>query len=534
MTNKTRTRSPWWWVPSLYYAQGIPYAVVMLISVIFYKRMGISNTDIALYTSWLYLPWVIKPLWSPVVDILKTKRWWIVITQLIIGAGLGGVALSIPMPGFFKVTLGFFWLLAFSSATHDIAADGFYMLGLNQHQQAWFVGIRSTFYRIAMITGQGLLIIFAGYVEDHTGLETATLQVEAAQQPGIVEYQPDTDTTSMRIILDPPVVSLALTERQKSELESDLQLVEKWNRAHGQDVPETGGNNHGNGKPDEPASGWKSRLEDFLRRTFGETVEGGNTDLTGNYTLVKMRLSHPPEEGETVVNFGRVSGDKSLSLITPPRFVFTKENWNKPVLMIIQVDHRQKTPVMARFEARSGNITLAWTLTFIIIGALFILFFLYHHRMLPFPANDIPVVHTSSFWGNFVETFGSYFTKDRIAIMVAFILIYRFGEAQLVKLATPFLLDAQEAGGLALSTGQVGFVYGTVGMIMLTLGGILGGILAARHGLRYWFIWMALAMKLPDAVYVFLSYAQPDSFFIVNVCVAVEQFGYGFGFTAYM
>ncbi len=533
MTTNTQ-RSPWWWVPSLYYAQGIPYAVVMLISVIFYKRMGISNTDIALYTSWLYLPWVIKPLWSPVVDILKTKRWWIVITQLIIGAGLGGVALSIPLPAFFKVTLGFFWLLAFSSATHDIAADGFYMLGLNQHQQAWFVGIRSTFYRIAMITGQGLLIIFAGYVEDHTGLETATLRVETSIQAATLDTYMVSDSTTAHIILDPPIVRLPLESRTKKELQNDLDLVQKWNRAHGQNIPESGSSDsNAKGQNDAPA-GWKLQLENYLRKTFGKTVVMEDSDLTGNYAMIKMRLSKEPEEAETVVNFGRVSGDKSISLITPPRFVFTRENWNKPVLLIIQVDHRQKTPVAARFEARSGNITLAWTLTFIIIGVLFIIFFLYHHRMLPFPANDVPVVHKSTFWANFLETFGSFFTKDRIAIMVAFILIYRFGEAQLVKLATPFMLDAQEAGGLALSTGQVGFVYGTVGMIMLTLGGILGGILAARHGLRYWFIWMALAMKLPDAVYVYLSYAQPDNFLIINLCVAIEQFGYGFGFTAYM
>jgi PAT family beta-lactamase induction signal transducer AmpG len=144
-----------------------------------YKRLGVSNTDIALYTSWLYLPWVIKPLWSPLVDTIKTKRFWTIAMQLLIGAGLAGVALTIPVPDFLRYTLAFFWLLAFSSATHDIAADGFYMLGLSTHDQAWFVGIRSTFYRIAMITGQGLLIILAGYLETSTGLEPIQIQVNA-------------------------------------------------------------------------------------------------------------------------------------------------------------------------------------------------------------------------------------------------------------------------------------------------------------------------------------------------------------------
>lgn len=167
---KKEYRNPWSWVPSLYFAEGIPYVVVMTVSVILYKRLGLSNTEIALYTSWLYLPWVIKPLWSPFIDIFRTKRWWIVIMQLIVGAGLAGVAFTIPTSNFVQYTLAFFWLLAFSSATHDIAADGFYMIGLSEHDQTFFVGIRSTFYRIAMIVGQGILIIIAGYFETTTGL----------------------------------------------------------------------------------------------------------------------------------------------------------------------------------------------------------------------------------------------------------------------------------------------------------------------------------------------------------------------------
>lgn len=163
------TRSPWYWVPSLYFAEGLPYVAVMILSLVMYKRMGISNTEVALYTSWLNLPWVIKPLWSPFIDLLRTKRWWIVTTQLLLGAGLAGIAFTIPTSHFFQTTLAVFWLVAFSSATHDIAADGFYMLGLTPHQQAFFVGIRSTFYRFATIAGQGLLIMLAGWLEEMTG-----------------------------------------------------------------------------------------------------------------------------------------------------------------------------------------------------------------------------------------------------------------------------------------------------------------------------------------------------------------------------
>src|SRR5690349_2538385 len=185
--SRPSARSPWTWIPSLYTAEGLPYVLVMTVAVVMYKGLGISNADIALYTSWLYLPWVIKPLWSPVVDILRTRRWWIWTMQILIGGGLAGVALTVPTSNFFQYTLAFFWLLAFSSATHDIAADGYYMLATTEKEQAFFVGIRSTFYRISMISGQGLLVILAGVIQSRTGLPTEMLQVEA--KPGAAVIQ---------------------------------------------------------------------------------------------------------------------------------------------------------------------------------------------------------------------------------------------------------------------------------------------------------------------------------------------------------
>ncbi len=348
---QTNQRSPWAWVPTLYYAQGIPYVVVMTVSVIMYKRLDVSNTDIALYTSWLYLPWVIKPFWSPLVDLFKTKRWWIVTLQLIIGAGLAGVSFTIPMPSFFQYSLAFLWLLAFSSATHDIAADGFYMLGLNQGQQSYFVGIRSTFYRVAMITGQGLLIMLAGF-----------------------------------------------------------------------------------------------------------------------------------------------------------------------------------------FEKSTGNIPWSWSITYIILAIIFAGFFIYHRFILPRPENDKPVVQTQGegVFTEFIMTFVSFFKKSNIGIALLFLLLFRLGEAQLVKMASPFLLDSVETGGLGLETSQVGLIYGTIGVLALTLGGILGGFMASRKGLKFWILPMTMAINLPNMMYVYLSFVQPQSFWLIAGSVAIEQFGYGFGFTAYM
>ena len=359
-------KSPWGWIPSLNFASGLPYVVVMTVSVIMYKKMGISNTDIALYTSWLYLPWVIKPFWSPFVDILKTKRLWIISMQLLIGAGLGGVALTIPTDDFLRNTMAFLWLLAFSSATHDIAADGFYMLGLSKHEQTWFVGVRSTFYRLSMIAGQGLLIMLAGAMENR---------------------------------------------------------------------------------------------------------------------------------------FQSASGD----LIT----------------QTVAVD---------------PGIALAWSITFYVMAGLFLAFFAWHRYALPKPVDDIPTLHDSyaEIMRNFVEAFATFFKRPQIGLVLAFLFLFRFSEAQLVKLTAPFLLDPAAVGGLGLSTVEVGFAYGTVGILMLTTGGLLGGFLAAKHGLKHWLVWMVIAINVPNAVYIFLSMTMPESLLIINLAIGVEQFGYGFGFAAYM
>ncbi|MHB8830414.1 MAG: AmpG family muropeptide MFS transporter [Syntrophales bacterium] len=347
---KKQNINPWIWVPSLYLAEGVPYIMAMTVSVILYKRLGVSNTDIALYTSWLYLPWVIKPLWSPFVDMFRTKRFWIVAMQLIVGASFAGVALTIPAPAFFRYTLAFFWIMAFSSATHDIAADGFYMLGLEEHQQSAFIGVRTIFYRIAVIAAKGILVVFAG-----------------------------------------------------------------------------------------------------------------------------------------------------------------------------------------NLETRGFSVQTAWSLTFFLLAALVLALFIYHAVVLPFPAADRPVRRDpqQNSLGLFLRGFALFFRRKDILPIVAFFLFYRFAEAQLVKMVAPFLLDERARGGLGLSTAEVGIVYGTVGAIALMAGGLLGGWASSKKGLKYWLWIMVFAMHLPDVIFIYLSVALPQSLWIINAAVAIEQFGYGFGFTAY-
>lgn len=350
MENKTKG---WTWIPTLYFAQGLPYVIAMTVAVIMFKRLGLSNSALAFYTGWLYLPWVIKPLWSPLVELLKTKRWWIVTMQIIVGASLAGIACIIPLPGSFRLTLACMWLLAFSSATHDIAADGFYMLALNEKQQAYFVGIRNTFYRIAVITGQGVLVMIAGLLEKH------------------------------------------------------------------------------------------------------------------------FSLSAPEAEA----------------------------------------------------------IPHAWSITFFILAGIFALLFIYHHFILPRPKADTQTATESSPTA-FIDTFIDFFHKPGIVAALAFILLFRFAESQLVKIASPFLLDTTASGGLALATSEVGFIYGTIGVISLTLGGIAGGIIMARYGFQRSIWGMTLAMNIPNIIYLYLAATTPTSQIIISTCVAIEQLGYGIGFTA--
>lgn len=534
---KTEKRNPWLWVPSLYFAEGIPYVLVMTLSVIFYKRMGISNTDIALYTSWLYLPWVIKPLWSPLVDLFKTKRWWIVSMQLLIGAGLAGVAFSIPVSRFFQFTLAFLWLLAFSSATHDIAADGFYMMGLTKHQQAFFVGIRSTFYRLAMLMGQGVLVILAGYFEANTGLPPVEITVHTVAESTASGFNPhscDTTQTGAHGFMAQKQVSISLNKIEKVQASAFIDSVELWNLEHGFYKKDP------SALPTAKKSWWKNHvsapLQQKLKTAFGSEMEETASLTTGNIGFASFRLNTPPADGETVVlNISHTSGDKSIALAKTYRFEFTSQNWNSPAWVAFQLDAKLNKPATATFTALSGNITYAWTWVFALVALLFLAFFGYHYLILPFPAEDAMVAHPQENKGKeFFKTFALFFTKKDIGIILTFLLVYRLPESQLLKLASPFLLDSGEKGGLGLATGDVGLVYGTVGIVALTIGGILGGIAAARKGLKFWLWPMVLIMHLPVLTFIYLSHAQPQSLWLIGASVAVEQFGYGFGFTAYM
>ena len=545
MENKqTKKSSPWAWIPTLYFAEGLPYVVAMTVAVIMYKRLGISNTDIALYTSWLYLPWVIKPFWSPFVDLIKTKRWWIVSMQMLIGAGLAGVAFLIPMPFFFQATLAVLWLIAFSSATHDIAADGFYMLALDSSQQSFFVGIRSTFYRLAMISGQGVLIIIAGSLESWTGLEPMQFSVQSSNkaQTEIILPAPNTNiapTDEMTFIAFPENLVLSTNNISVDSLNKIRTFASEQNQANGFVAIEK---TAAEIKKDD-ASWWthnvSAPLGHFIKTNFGEKREIVSTTdgKVGNAGLVAVRLSKKPEPGQDVVlnsSFGK--GDKSISLLSGERIVFNESNWDKPAYLVVQLDYKLKDEVKSEFKGISGNIKLAWSITFFILAGMFILFFVYHRFVLPKPASDhATATHSATdILREFGGTFKSFFQKPGVGLAITFMLLYRLGEAMLVKMASPFLLDAREVGGLGLTTGQVGLVYGTVGIIALTLGGIVGGIAASRRGLKFWIWPMALCITLPHLAFLYLSWFLPENLFLINAAVAIEQFGYGFGFTAYM
>lgn len=538
MAEKIKDRSPWAWIPTLYLAEGLPYVAVNIISVIMYKRMGISNADIALYTSLLYLPWVIKPVWSPLVDMLKTKRWWIVITQLLLAIGFASIALTIPASLFFRITLAFFWLLAFGSATHDIAADGFYMLGLNTNQQAKYVGIRSTFYRIATITGQGLLVILAGFLESSSGREPVSIFIEASPdyQKTVLEVPHIASSPEKRgelyFFTETDSLKISASNVEQGSLKTLLDSVRTHNLKYGFVQPEVQtvkSKGWWTAKVSEPFGSW-------IRDNFGEE-RARVAAVTGNVAVLPIRLSGSPEQGENVVlNTVLKKGDKSIALIQGAHLVFNGSNWEKPAYMVFQVDSKLSSYTSVNYEGLSGNIPMSWMVTFFLLAGLFLVLSFYHRFVLPRPDSDAPRedISASDVLREFGATFVSFFKKPQVGVALFFMLTFRFAEAQLLKLINPFLLDPIDKGGLGLTTGEVGFVYGTIGIVGLTIGGIIGGVVASMGGLKKWLWPMTLSMLLTAATFLFLSFAQTDNLFVINICVFIEQFGYGFGFTAYM
>ena len=547
--------NPWAWISTLYFAEGLPYVAVMTISVIMYKRLGISNTDIALYTGWLYLPWVIKPFWSPFIDLIRTKRWWTTTMQWIIAIAFACIAFSIPTPFFFRLTLAFFWLVAFSSATHDIAADGYYMHALTEHEQSLYVGIRSTFYRIATVAGQGLLVIVAGLIETGTGLTPAEVTIEASPQytntltlpqfAANATAQTAADGENCFVFTDAVVkAGVAVDAKEgagaKDKIAQLTDSIKALNMANGFIAKEEAKAVVATTAAEASKEGWGAAFTKWVHDTFGEEEKATASNVVSNIAIAGVRLQQKPAEGETIVlNFAFKDGDQSISLEQAkfaPRFEFTAENWDKPAYLIFHIDNKLKTTTKATFAGTSGNIPMAWLVVFVVLSVFFLMCAIYHSIILPRPQSDHAPenVTASNLMAEFFSTFKSFFCKKQALVAIVFMLLYRLPEAQLVKLINPFLLDSIDKGGLGLTTGQVGLVYGTVGIVGLTLGGIIGGIVAAKGGLKKWLHPMAWSMSLTCLTFVYLSYFQDHSLFIVNLCVFIEQFGYGFGFTAYM
>ncbi len=477
--NKRKVRSPWAWIPTLYFYQGIPYSIVMTTSGLIYKTMGVSIASFVFWTSLLYLPWAIKPLWSPYIDVVSTKRNWVIWTQILLGAAFIAAGIMMPVPFFYPITLGIFAIVAFSSASHDIAADGFYMYALDQHKQAFFVGIRSTFYRFAMLTALGLIPVVAGIIQKNTGLEPVSFEAKSVLSENFVPF----DTADIKIeqlgdepslLLFPDQLQVPVYQQKRSELDSAV------------------------------------------------------------FYLV---LSAPPEEGETIVaNVIRTSGSKDIDISSSQtgRHEFTSENWNMPVAMSVKVDHNlTEEGVISEFDITAGNIAFSWMASLSVMGIILLALGIYHRFMMPHPYEGGAKERMS--WNVYKDVFVSFFTKPGVVPALIFFLFYRLGESQLVKVATPFLVDSRSMGGLGMTSAQYGIAYGTAGMICLTLGGILGGFSAAKYGLKRLIWLMALCLNIPSAVYIYLAYTQPlPGNIAIYIAVAFEQFGYGFGFTAYM
>lgn len=342
--------NPWFWVPSIFFTQGLPYTIATIVSVVMYKRLGISNADITLYTGWLFLPWGLRALWSPIIEYFHTKRFWITWMELALGVAMSLVAFSIPAPYFFQLSLAFFFLVGFSSSLHDMSVDSFYMMSLSMKEQAYFAGFRNVFYRMAVISAQGLLVVLAGELENY--------------------YQ---------------------------------------------DIPR------------------------------------------------------------------------------------------------------------------------AWSLCMGMVALMFLLAFCWHRIVLPQPeAEHKPEPIRSLSWEKLRAPFKTYFQKEQVGLLMGFLLFYRVGESQLMKMIPPFLLDDLSLGGMGMETSSVGVNYGTVGLLAMVAGGFLGGRFINQIGLRKSLWVMLLTMNLPNLPYAFIAHVQPEQLAWVNLVIFLEQFGFGMAFTIFL
>lgn len=506
--------NPWKWVPTLYFAEGLAYSIVVLLSAIMYKRMGMSNAEITLYTSWLYLPWVLKPFWAPIVDVIRTKRYWILSLQILVAIGLAGIGLTIPLPEYFQFSIIFFWLLSFVASTHETAADGFYLLGLSNSKQSFFIGFRSAFFRIAVIVGQGVIVLLAGQLENVLAVSPAEMKI-VANPKKFFEETIKVDSTKakelpgmLRLIAKPSYVEISTRPKTKGQVGFYKNFAKSFNIMNG------------------------------FTQEFLELPDTSNmNDLTGNVGIVKFVLSKKPSEGsEYRVSLDFLEGHEGIKVIEGKELRFTDKNWNKPAFAVFQLDSTIAQQTISVFTARSIGLPLVWSITFFVLAALFVILFFYHRKVLPEPDEDKPAGsrRISSPGKEFFRSFARFFEKKKIILIILFLLFFNFGEAQLLKISSLFMLDSRELGGLGLTTAEAGLANGIIASFALMLGGIFGGLMVHKKGLKSLLLPMFLAMSIPNLVYVFLAWFQPELVWITYACVAVESFGYGFGLTFYL
>ena len=355
-------KNPWLYIPTLYLAEGFPYIIINTVSTVLYADLGFSNEQIAFWTGWLYLPWVLKMFWSPLVDARATKRRWLLGAQTLLAgifvllAGLTAwQAFEFASAGgklsFFSLSLFGFLAGAFASATLDIATDGYYLLALSPVEQSKFVGIRTIFYRLAMILGSGAFVSL-----------TAMLASKESADTGLIPWP-----------------------------------------------------------------------------------------------------------------------------------------YN-------------------------------WAVLFAFLACLFMGFAGYHRWILPKPAADGPVqIAQGTAWG---ESFKTYFTQKNLFYILAFILLYRLGDAFLEKIVPLFLLKPQAEGALGMSVQNYGLIKGTLGLGAVVVGNLAGGWLLGRYGFKKCIWPFAIILILPNFFYAYMAWVHPSTA-VVAALITLEHLGNGLAMMAF-
>ncbi len=509
MFKKEKNINKWFWIPTLYIAEAMAFIIITSVSVIMYQELEISNSEIILFTSLLYLPWLVKPFWSPLVDAIGTKRNWILIMQLLLAVSFFVIAFLIQLPDFFQFTIIALWIVSFIASTHDIAVDGFYLVAMKESHQSFFIGLRNSFYKIALISTATLVLLFASQIEKFFSVSPAEFKVVANPNKFFEEtIKVDSLTIKekpgpLKLISSTSYLEISTKPKTKDQVVFYTNFAKNMNIMNG-----------------------------FVPQSIVLPDTSTINDLVGNIGILKLHLSKKPDDQEEFnIALKFVEGENKFKVIEGNSLKFTALNWNKPAFVVIQIDSTVTSKTVGTFSAGVNKFSYGWTITFVFLSFIFLLLFIFHKFILPYPPKDESLIErkNTSVGKEFFRSFARYFEKKKIIVIILFFILYLFGHSQTAKILPKFLTDDKIIGGLSLQNYLVRIIKG-ISTIAFALGSLIAGFMIYKRGLKSLLMFFTLMMNISLAVFIYLAWVQTNNFWVVSSLIAFENLCYGFGF----